>query len=128
MTATLTEKQKETLQVIETHIATHGIPPTLAELQILLDVSSNQAVLNHLDGLEEKGFIERKKTARGIRLLNNPQKDNDQEANFLEILTDIAQAKRQKEMKSKKVGYSDPHSVDENPNVILSGSFNNEQY
>jgi SOS-response transcriptional repressor LexA len=128
MTAVLTEKQKETLQIIETHIATHGIPPTLSELQVLLDVSSNQAVLNHLDGLEEKGFIERKKTARGIRLLNNPQKDNEQEQDFLGLLTDIAEKKKQKKSTPKKVGYSDPYSMDESPNVILSGSFNNEQY
>lgn len=127
----LTNKQKETLQVIESYIASNGMPPTLAELQILLDVSSNQAVLNHLDALEEKGFIERKKTARGIQIkkeLAEMSDDPQEETNFIDLLTEIAEKKKEKKSIKKSVGYSNPHSADQQSGEMLVGYYNNEQY
>ena len=122
----LTNKQRETLQFIESFIASHGIPPTLSELQVLLNVSSNQAVLNHLDALEEKGFIERKKTARGIRLVKKSQEEED--LDFLGLLTELAEKKRQKSKTPRKIGYSNPYSADEGLGKILVGFYNNGQY
>lgn len=127
----LTNKQKETLQVIESYIASNGMPPTLAELQILLDVSSNQAVLNHLDALEEKGFIERKKTARGIQIkkeLAEMSDDPQEETNIIDLLTEIAEKKKDKKNIKKSVGYSNPHSADQQSGEMLVGYYNNEQY
>jgi len=71
----ITEKQKKVLGAIYNNIETSGFPPTVAELKIILDVSSNQSVINFFDSLEKKGLIKREKgdgsknTARGIRIL-----------------------------------------------------------
>ncbi len=68
----ITEKQKNALNAIYKSIKETGFPPTLAELRERLKVASNQAVLNFLEVLEKKGFIERKgkeKKARSIKIL-----------------------------------------------------------
>ncbi|OIO47355.1 MAG: repressor LexA [Parcubacteria group bacterium CG1_02_40_82] len=70
MEVKITEKQKKALEAIYSSIDTAGIPPTLAELRIELNVGSNQAVLNILDVLERKGLIKRGTgQARGIIIL-----------------------------------------------------------
>ncbi len=127
----LTVKQQKTMVLIESYIASHGLPPTLSELQVLLDVSSNQAVLNHLDALEEKGFIKRTKTARGIRIIKNKEnsvRDEGQNVEFLDLLTEIVEKKKQKAKPARHVGYTDPYSVDETSGKIIIGHYNNEQY
>lgn len=131
MVNTLTDKQQETMDLIVSYIASHSVPPTLSELQVLLNVSSNQAVLNHLDALEEKGFIERKKTARGIRVIKSADEDakeNDGNVDFLDLLTGLAEKKRQRAKKPRSVEYADPYSADENSGKIIIGRYNNEQY
>lgn len=132
MVNNLTTKQQETLDIIESYVSSHGSSPTLSELQVLLDVSSNQAVLNHLDALEEKGFIERTKTARGIRLVKSneePMREDSQSMEFLDLLTGLAEKKKQKKAKpARYVGYADPYSMDNSSGKIISGHFNNEQY
>ena len=66
----LTPKQKKVLELIYDFIDTSGFPPSLADLKSALDVVSNQAVLNFLNSLEDKGYIARKKgEARGIKIL-----------------------------------------------------------
>lgn len=127
MVIQLTNKQKKTLQVIESFIITHGVPPTLSEMQVLLDVSSNQAVLNHLDALEQKGFIVRKKTARGIRLVKQTRSETEN-VDFVDLLTGLAEKKRQRTKNIQKIGYSDPYSADETSGKVLVGYFNNERY
>ncbi len=67
----LTPRQKLILQVIYNQIKSSGFPPTLADLREALDIKSNQAVLEHLTALENKGFIKREEgAARGIRILS----------------------------------------------------------
>ena len=127
----LTDKQKETMNLIVSYIAINSVPPTLSELQVLLDVSSNQAVLNHLDALEKKGFIERKKTARGIRVIKSGEDTSDrkdQNVDFLDLLTDLAEKKKLVTKKTRFVGYSDPYSADNESGKIIVGQYNNEQY
>ena len=66
----LTPKQKKVLELIYNFINTSGFPPSLADLKSALDVVSNQAVLNFLKALENKGYIAREKgEARGIKIL-----------------------------------------------------------
>ena len=70
MIKTITPKQKKVLEIIYNNIESIGFPPTLADLKNELDVVSNQAVLNFLNLLENKGYIEREKgEARGIKIL-----------------------------------------------------------
>lgn len=70
MVNNITPKQKKVLNIIYNNIETTGFPPTLAELRDELDVASNQAVLNYLNTLKSKGYIERSEgQARGIKIL-----------------------------------------------------------
>lgn len=66
----LTNRQKQVLKAIYRSLKNSGYPPTLADLREKLDVVSNQAVLDLLKLLEEKGFIKRSESlARGIAIL-----------------------------------------------------------
>jgi repressor LexA len=70
MIKNITPKQKKVLELIYDFINTSGFPPTLADLKNALNVVSNQAVLNFLNFLENKGYIAREKgEARGIKIL-----------------------------------------------------------
>lgn len=67
----ITARQAEVLKLIYKSILDSGYPPTLAELREALNVSSNQAVLDILKILEDKGYIEKAEgTARGLRILD----------------------------------------------------------
>lgn len=67
----LTLRQKQVLKAIYRSLRESGYPPTLADLRDELDISSNQAVLDHLKVLEDKGFIRKDEgMARGIRILD----------------------------------------------------------
>jgi len=66
----LTSKQKSVLELIYNILETSGFPPSLADLRKELGLVSNQSVLNFLEVLEKRGYIERKDgQARGIRIL-----------------------------------------------------------
>lgn len=66
----LTDRQKQVLKAIYSSLKDSGYPPTLADLRENLGVSSNQAVLDFLKLLEEKGFIKKEEaTARGLKIL-----------------------------------------------------------
>lgn len=65
----ITERQKQTLEFIYNSIKYDGYPPTLADLKAKLEVVSNQAVLDILSSLENKGFITREEgAARGLKI------------------------------------------------------------
>jgi len=71
----LTIKQKKVLQAIKEFVNEKGFSPTFKELrQILskrgLELKSNNSVVQYLEALEEKGFIQRFSKARGIRILS----------------------------------------------------------
>lgn len=69
-TDSLTRRQKQVLKAIYSSLKDSGYPPTLADLRDKLDVSSNQAVLDFLRLLEEKGFIKKEEgAARGLKIL-----------------------------------------------------------
>ena len=69
MNLQITEKQKKVLEIIYNSIIIEGFPPSLADLRESLNLSSNQAVLNYLNSLEKKGFIQREEgQARGIKI------------------------------------------------------------
>jgi repressor LexA len=66
----LTKRQKQVLKAIYSSLKDSGYPPTLADLRDKLEVSSNQAVLDFLKILEEKGYIKKEEgMARGLRIL-----------------------------------------------------------
>ncbi len=67
----ITARQSQVLKYIYKSISDSGYPPTLAELRDEMVVSSNQAVLDILKILENKGYIEKQEgMARGLRILD----------------------------------------------------------
>jgi repressor LexA len=69
MDTELTPRQAEILEVIRSHIAEQGRPPSRPELARMLGVASTNGVFKHLAALERKGAIELMPgSARGIRV------------------------------------------------------------
>lgn len=65
----LTEKQEAVLEFIKNYQLEHGGSPTIKEMREFFGVSSDNSILKHLKALEEKGYIEKDDTPRGIKLL-----------------------------------------------------------
>lgn len=68
----LTNRQAEVLDVIKTHLAESGYPPTRADIAQQFGFKSPNAAEEHLRALARKGFIEViPGTSRGIRLMQD---------------------------------------------------------
>ncbi|KPJ55670.1 hypothetical protein AMJ49_06605 [Parcubacteria bacterium DG_74_2] len=75
MKETITERQKEVLQIIYDSIKDFGFPPSFSELKERLNISSNQSLLDFLLALERKNLIIREEgSARGIKILKKGYK------------------------------------------------------
>jgi len=55
----LSQKQSEILDFIKQHIITKGIPPSVREICLGVDLKSTSSVHSHLNTLEKKGYIKR---------------------------------------------------------------------
>ena len=55
--ASLTQKQKRVLSVINELIMSHGKSPTLKELKVALGLKATSSVQRHLDALKSKGYL-----------------------------------------------------------------------
>ncbi len=80
MNKELTQKQLKVLSVIKEFINRKGFSPTFEELRKLLankgmKLKSNNSLVQYLNTLEEKGFVQNFKKVRGIRLLNESVKN-----------------------------------------------------
>ena len=66
---TLTNRQKEILDLIKSYIVDYGFPPTRAEISKILGFKSANAAEQHLRAIEKKGYIQILSSAsRGIVL------------------------------------------------------------
>ena len=66
----LTPRQRTVLEIIAAVIARNGFPPTIREIATQMCLKSTNAVAEHLDALERKGYIVRdRQCSRGIRVL-----------------------------------------------------------
>lgn len=64
-----TERQQDVLRFISTFVASKGYAPTIREIGEGLGIESTNGVVEHLDGLELRGFIHRvPRISRGIVL------------------------------------------------------------
>jgi len=75
--STLTQRQKEILEFIISHIEQYGYPPSIPEIQKNFSFKSPNAVSDHLEALERKGYIARRPhKSRGIEVLiqSKPEK------------------------------------------------------
>lgn len=65
----LTPRQRTVVEAIQVWIKEQGFPPTIRELGKLLGIKSLRGVTTHLDALVKKGHLDRKRGARGLRVL-----------------------------------------------------------
>lgn len=68
-TSPLTTRQLGILNFIADSLRNRQRPPTIREIADAFEISSTNGVVCHLQALEAKGYIERDRTCRGIRLL-----------------------------------------------------------
>ena len=68
----LTERQGEILKFIILNKKKYGYPPSIPEIQEKFSFKSPNAVQDHLEALERKGYISRRAhKARGIEVLGH---------------------------------------------------------
>ena len=66
----LTERQRKIFDFILSNISKFGYPPTIPEIQEKFSFKSPNAVQDHLEALERKGYISRRAyKSRGIEIL-----------------------------------------------------------
>jgi len=82
----LTEKQEAVLNFIEEYQLNNGKSPTIKEMKEFFQVSSDNSILKHLKALEEKGFIEKDDTPRGIKPLQKIQEKLQAKTSSLPLL------------------------------------------
>jgi repressor LexA len=85
----LTERQQQILEVIADYIRENQFPPSIREIQEAVGIGSLRGVTVHLDALAKKGYIERGKTSRSIRILH-PAYQAAMNAEMLPLLGYIA--------------------------------------
>lgn len=68
----LTDRQREVLVYIRAYIDDEGYPPTIRDMCRFFGIASANGMVCHLDALECKGYIVRRKNAaRAIRVLES---------------------------------------------------------
>jgi len=84
----LSSKQQRMLEFIERFIdENNGLPPTVREIQVALDISSTSVVDYNLAALEQKGFIQRTEgKSRAIHLINNRRGAHTEEIPLLGLI------------------------------------------
>jgi len=72
----LTTRERDTLAFIERYLREHQKPPRLVDIGEGLDIKAMGHISRLLNALEEKGYIQRSRANRGIRLLQPPAHDD----------------------------------------------------
>ncbi len=70
MQNTITERQKQLLEVIYDFCVSTGYPPTFEEMRENLGVSSNQSIVDLLEKLRRSGYIKKDSGARSLAILH----------------------------------------------------------
>ena len=69
MSKALTDRHQLVVSAIRSWITEYGYPPMIRELGHELGIKRLRRVTTHLDAIAKKGYLSRKRGARGIRLL-----------------------------------------------------------
>ncbi len=70
----LTEKQRQILEVVRTQIEQRGHAPTVREIGAQVNLSSSCTVKKHLDSLVAKGFLRRDRYKRSLDLMEGGER------------------------------------------------------
>lgn len=75
----LTERQRDILEAIHTHVEDHGYPPSVREICDAVGLRSTSSVHAQLSTLEERGYLRRDPTKpRALELARDPDTDLEQ--------------------------------------------------
>ena len=70
MSKYLTDRQKEIMEIIASHIKEKSYAPTYQELANILNIKSKYAILKHIDSLVAKGYLQKDSSARALRIIH----------------------------------------------------------
>ena len=74
MADALNPRQREILEFLRDHKQSHAYPPTVREIGQAVGLSSSSTVQNHLNALEQKGYIRRDPTkSRTVEVVGDEQ-------------------------------------------------------
>jgi repressor LexA len=74
MADALNPRQREILEFLRDHKRSHAYPPTVREIGQAVGLSSSSTVQNHLNALEQKGYIRRDPTkSRTVEVVGDEQ-------------------------------------------------------
>jgi len=91
MTVDLSSRQSEILNIIKKEIALKGYPPSVREIGEAVGLTSSSTVHNHLNTLEEKGYIRRDPTKpRAIEVLDSFSEFTGRKAVHIPIVGNVA--------------------------------------
>jgi repressor LexA len=65
----ITERQEDLLKMVARYIEKKGYAPTYSEIAEELGIKSKSAVMNHINALVEKGYLEKGSSARSLRII-----------------------------------------------------------
>jgi repressor LexA len=118
----LSNKQQRMLEFIERFIEeNNGLPPTVREIQMALNISSTSVVDYNLAALEQKGFITRTEgKSRAISLKNRPKGSRTEEVPLLGVIAAGTPIPDRKDVS--------PEDVVEIPPFMLGGRRGNDVY
>lgn len=86
----LTKKQKEILDFLESYIGEHRHAPSYAEIADRFRLASRTSVAQYIDALQEKGYLTKDGTARGLLVHRNASQSESSLAYELPLLGLIA--------------------------------------
>jgi repressor LexA len=76
MADALNPRQREILEFLRDHKRSHAYPPTVREIGQAVGLSSSSTVQNHLNALEQKGYIRRDPTkSRTVEVVGDEQQN-----------------------------------------------------
>ena len=85
----ITKRQKELLEHIISSIRDNSMPPTISQMAKSMGVRSKNAIVKLLKELQDKGYIKRDSSARGIKVLQSLGRSLQKGISLVPVLGDV---------------------------------------
>ena len=85
----ITKRQKELLEHIINSIRDNSMPPTISQMAKSMGVRSKNAIVKLLKELQDKGYIKRDSSARGIKVLQSLGRSLQKGISLVPVLGDV---------------------------------------